>query len=114
MLATVQSLLDAIPSKNIDKMLENTVPTAGTATMRGTDLTIQTIQSLCETIVKIPGDLEEKFTNPEVRISGNVAMVWATSEVKIDGKVAMAGTNALSLHNIDGKWKITSISDTAQ
>ena len=80
--------------------------------MRGADLTVQTIQDLFEGIARILGSLEERVFDPEVRLYDNLAMVSARSEVIVDSEVARAGTNAISLHKIDGEWKITSISDT--
>ena len=94
-------------------MLENNSLSGGTATMRGTRLTIQTIKELCEAIAKMPGNLEERFINPEDKLVGNLAMVWTRNEVTLDDEVVIEGMNALSLHKVDGKWKITNIFDAA-
>ncbi len=83
--------------------------------MRGAQLQISTIEDLCHSICQIPGDKEERFIEPEVKVSpnGNLAMIWAKNEIKLDGQVVSEGVNAISLHKVDGQWKITSISDTA-
>ncbi len=34
--------------------------------------------------------------------------------MKVNGETVSTGVNAMSLHKVDGEWKITSIADTAQ
>ena len=55
-----------------------------------------------------------RFINPEVKLVGNLAIVWTRNEVTLDGEVVIEGMHALSLHEIDGKWKISSIFDAAE
>ena len=33
--------------------------------------------------------------------------------MKVNGEVVSRGVNAISLHKVEGEWKITSIADTA-
>jgi hypothetical protein len=115
-LKVVQSLLDAIPARDLKTFLALTVPNGGAQTVHNGEFETQTIQSLCEKIIEIPGDLEEYFIDPEVMIdrTGQLAMVWARNEITMGGEVIIEGTNAMSLHKIGGSWKISSISDVSR
>jgi hypothetical protein len=113
-LDTIDALLNSLPSKDVSKALEVCLPSGSTATMRGTELSVQPIQNLIEFIAAIPGHVEEMFIDPEVRIYEDLAMVWSKSEVKLDGNVISVGMNVICLHKIEGRWKITSIADTAK
>jgi predicted phage tail protein len=115
-LTVVQSLLDAVPARDLKTLLAPTVPNGGAQTIHNDEFEAQTIQSLCEQLIAIPGDLEEYFIDPEVMIdrTGQLAMVWARNEITMDGKVIIEGTNAMSLHKIGGSWKISSISDVSR
>jgi hypothetical protein len=113
-LDAIDALLSCLPSKDVSKALEVCLPSGGTATMRGTELSVQPIQNLIEFITTIPGPVEERFIDPEVRIYEDLAMVWSKNEVKLDGNVISVGMNVISLHKIEGRWKITSIADTAK
>ena len=114
-LTAVQSLLDGVPTRDLKTILAPTIPHGGAQTIHNGEFETQTIQSLCEKIISMPGNLTERFIDPEVKIdsSGQLAMVWARNEVLLDGKVIIEGTNVLSLHKIDGSWKVSSISDVS-
>ena len=114
-LAAVQDLLDAIPSRDLKKFLAPTMPCGGAQTIHNGEFETQTIQSLCEKIIDMPSGLAEYFIDPEVKIdrSGMLAMVWARNGVTLDGNVIIEGTNAMSLHKVGGSWKISSISDVS-
>jgi len=110
----IDALLSCLPSKDISKALEVCLPSGGTATMRGTELSVQPIQNLIESVLTILGLVEERFIDPGVRIYEDLAMMWSKNEVKLDGDVTSVGMNVVSLHKIEEKWKITSIADTAK
>jgi len=53
------------------------------------------------------------LANSSRQIYNDLAMVWSKNEVMVDGKLVAVGCNGITLHKIDGEWKVTSISDTA-
>jgi len=69
-LAVVQSLLDAIPSKNATKLLANCHPSGCCARMRGMDIQFGTIKDLADSIASLPGEVEDRFIDPEVKGTG--------------------------------------------
>lgn len=115
-LAVIQSLLSAVPKKDLKTLLAPTFPSGGAQTIHNGLFETQTIQSLCEKIISMPGDLAETFHDIEIRIdgTGQLAMVWANSKVMLDGNVIIEGTNAMSLHKVGGRWGISSISDVSR
>lgn len=115
-LKVLHSLLEAVPSRDLKTLLVPTVPNGGAQTVHNGQFEVQSIQSLCEQITAIPGDVQEYFIDPEVKIdrSGLLAMIWARNDITMDGKVIVEGTNAMTLHKLEGSWKISSISDVSE
>jgi hypothetical protein len=66
-------------------------------------------------LLLIPGVKTETFSDIEIKIdkTDQLAMVWARSEISIDGVVVMEGTNALTLHKVEGRWGVSSVSDVS-
>jgi hypothetical protein len=115
-LAVVKSLLSALPLNSLSALLAPTIPGGGAQTLRANQLTTQRIESLCSQILLIPGNKQETFHDIAVKIdrTGRLAMVWAESKVSMEGVVVIEGTNALTLHKLDGEWRISGISDVSR
>jgi hypothetical protein len=60
------------------------------------------------------GALAEKMTNPRLLIRHDLAHVWAPYTFHIDGKRSHCGIDSLGLARIDGAWRITSMTWTAE
>jgi hypothetical protein len=58
--------------------------------------------------------LLEKVNDPLVKIDDNVAMIWAPYVFYIDGKRHHCGTNVVNVVNVDGRWLISAVADTAR
>lgn len=59
-------------------------------------------------------DRQEQVNDPLVKVDDNVAMIWAPYVFYIDGKQHHCGTNVVILVNVDGKWLISAVADTAR
>lgn len=61
-----------------------------------------------------PPKILEQVHDPVVKVDDNVAVIWAPYVFYTDGKQHHCGTNVVNLVNIDGKWLISSVADTAR
>ncbi len=60
------------------------------------------------------GMLAEKMTNARLLIRYDLAHVWAPYTFDVDGKRSHCGIDSLGLARIDGAWRITSMTWTAE
>ena len=67
-LAVVEALLDAVPSKDSAKLLSYCHPSCSAARMRGPELLIETIEKVCTDIGAMEGELWEGFVEPDVKV----------------------------------------------
>ena len=67
-LSVVAGLLDAIPSKDAGKMLAYCHPGCSAVRMRGPDLLVESLETVCQSITSMPGELWEGFVGPEVKV----------------------------------------------
>lgn len=58
--------------------------------------------------------LLEKVNDPVVKVDDNVAMIWAPYVFYIDGKRHHCGTNVVNVVNVEGRWLISAVADTAR
>jgi hypothetical protein len=67
-LAVVEALLDAVPSKDPAKLLSCCHPGCSAARMRGPELLVETLETVCKSIGAIEGELWEGFVEPDVKV----------------------------------------------
>ena len=67
-LAVVEAMLDAVPSKDATKLLSCCHASCGAARMRGPELLVETLESVCEGIAKLEGEVWEGFVEPDVKV----------------------------------------------
>jgi hypothetical protein len=67
-LAVVEALLDAVPSKDPAKLLLSCHPSCSAARMRGPELLVETLETVCKSIGAIEGELWEGFVEPDVKV----------------------------------------------
>lgn len=65
-------------------------------------------------LLSVKGQLSEKMTDPKLLIHHDLAHVWAPYTFDVDGKRSHCGIDSLGLARIDGKWRITSMTWTAE
>lgn len=64
--------------------------------------------------VSTPGPrIDEQIQNPQVLISGELAHVWSPYTLDRGGKRLHCGIDSFGLAKIDGDWRITSLTWTA-
>ncbi len=57
-------------------------------------------------------DMEERLTGWQCLVDDGIASVWTPYEFYFEGKFSHCGVNSFQLMNVQGKWKITMITDT--
>jgi hypothetical protein len=67
-LAVVEALLEAVPSKDSAKLLSYCHPGCSAARMRGPELLVETLEAVCKTIEAMEGELWEGFVEPDVKV----------------------------------------------
>jgi hypothetical protein len=67
-LAVVEALLDAVPSKDPAKLLSYCHPGCSAARMRGPELLVETLEKACTSIGAMEGELWEGFVEPDVKV----------------------------------------------
>jgi hypothetical protein len=65
-------------------------------------------------LMTVKGTLSEQMTDPRLLIQHDIAHVWAPYTFDIDGKRSHCGIDSLGLARIDGQWRITSMTWTAE
>jgi hypothetical protein len=65
-------------------------------------------------LISAKGTLSEKMFNPQLLIHKDLAHVWAPYTFDIDGKRSHCGIDSLGLAKIDGQWRVTSMTWTAE
>lgn len=64
--------------------------------------------------VSTPGPrIDERIQEPQVMINGDLAHVWSPYTLDRDGKRAHCGVDSFGLAKVDGDWRITSLTWTA-
>ena len=67
-LAVVEALLDAVPLKDPAKLLSYCHPNCSAARMRGPELLVETLETVCKAIGDMGGELWEGFVEPDVKV----------------------------------------------
>lgn len=75
-----------------------------------------TLAALLDTVFPNQGtsSLEERIYDPLVRTDGDIAVIWCAYDFRVDGKITHSGTNIINLARVDGRWRISGLSDTAR
>jgi len=69
-LAVIEGLLDAVPSKDAASLLRYCHPGCGAARMRGPgQLLVETLEQVCHGISGLQGEVWERFVEPDVKVS---------------------------------------------
>lgn len=58
--------------------------------------------------------VDERIQNPTVLIQRDLAHVWSPYTIDIDGKRLHCGIDSFGLAKVDGAWKLTSLTWTAE
>jgi hypothetical protein len=65
-------------------------------------------------LLGLKGTPSEKMADPRLLIQHDLAHVWSAYTFDIDGKRSHCGIDSLGLARIDGQWRITSMTWTAE
>lgn len=65
-------------------------------------------------LMTLKGTPSERMADPRLLIQHDLAHVWAPYTFDIDGKRSHCGIDSLGLARIDGQWRITSMTWTAE
>ena len=116
-MAPVQAVLDAIPTRNKDAVMAQLLP-GGSATVaverpHGTrSVRRMTWDKWGANMKPGPERFVETQGRPAIETDGDMAMVWAPYRFTVDGKLSHCGYNHYSLVRDAGRWKIASIAWT--
>jgi hypothetical protein len=75
---------------------------------------IRTRDEMIAGLVGSKGKLAEKMVDPRLLIQHDLAHVWAPYTFDVDGKRSHCGIDSIGLARIDGSWRITSVTWTAE
>lgn len=65
--------------------------------------------------LRVPGPrVDERIQNPTILIQRDLAHVWSRYTIDIDGKRLHCGIDSFGLAKIDGAWRLTSLTWTAE
>ena len=120
MLATIQSFMDALRTKDVAAMNQHVDSLTRITLLRparegGTRVLVLTAAQFIQGVTRPdqPG-IDEPIRNAVVHVSGDLATVWAEYQVRRDNTVTHCGFDAFHLARIGGRWKFLNISDTYQ
>jgi hypothetical protein len=65
-------------------------------------------------LMAVKGTPSEQMADPRLLIQHDLAHVWAPYTFDIDGKRSHCGIDSLGLARIDGQWRVTSMTWTAE
>jgi hypothetical protein len=65
-------------------------------------------------LMTLKGTPSEQMADPRLLIQHDLAHVWAPYTFDIDGKRSHCGIDSLGLARIDGQWRVTSMTWTAE
>jgi hypothetical protein len=65
-------------------------------------------------LMTLKGTPSEQMADPRLLIQHDLAHVWAPYTFDVDGKRSHCGIDSLGLARIDGQWRITSMTWTAE
>ena len=116
-LATVQTLFDALRERDGSVLREIVHPTVVMHSVEGggdSERSIST-STVDDLIARVEGSQEvltERMFDPEVRISGDLAMVWTPYDFYVGDTLSHCGADAFVLTRTGDAWQITGLSWT--
>lgn len=118
-LATVDDALRAINTQDDtlfrSVMLPAAVITAQSYDASGTLRTaVYSVEDMAKRLKRPGHKVEESIHEPTVLIQRDLAHVWAPYALDYDGKRLHCGVDSFGLARVDGKWRITSLTWTAE
>ena len=117
-IAAVQGTFDAMRTHDVEALRALVMPGAIIVPVRAKDGVVTAglvtdEQFIAGTAGDGPSIDERLLGEPEVRVDGPLATVWAPYEVYVDGARIHCGVDAIQLAQLDGHWRITAITYTA-
>jgi hypothetical protein len=114
-LAVFQSFLKGMQERRPASLLEMVLPDGMMTRVSNGEVRQLTIAALLDIFPKDGTSvLEERIYDPVVRTEGDIAVIWCAYDFRVDGEVRHNGTNIVSLARVDGRWRISGLSDTAR
>ncbi|WP_416908895.1 MAG: nuclear transport factor 2 family protein [Polymorphobacter sp.] len=120
-LAVVEATLRAINTGDAALIEQLALPSA-IVVAQGYDKTSDTLKTRIMTIAEMsagwraPGrrPVDERIQTPTVHIQRDLAHVWSPYTIDIDGKRLHCGIDSFGLAKVDGAWRLTSLTWTAE
>ena len=118
-LATMEQFFAAMTARDVDRMSALALPEVMTFS-QGMDkngpgpLRKAALRENLGTIAKGGPVLRERMRDPMVKVHSPIALVWTAYEFHSDNVFSHCGIDVVELMKVDGTWKITSISWTAE
>ncbi len=118
-MAAAEAVMTAIGAKDAAALKALILPQAVLVSQRyAADGTVTTaVRSRDEWLAGLIGvtaTLSEKLVAPRLLIRHDIAQVWSPYTFDLDGKRSHCGIDSLGLARIDGQWRITSLTWTAE
>ena len=112
-LAVVNAFMDGLAARDAEAMAALVTEPGFLAMVEhrdGPDRTgLDDMASVIEALGNIPVPVEEPIYDPHVMSDGQVAMVWAQYDFLIQGNRSHCGVDIFTLVNVDGEWKIATV-----
>jgi hypothetical protein len=118
-MATVDAALTAVNSHDGALFQKVSIPQAVIVSQRydaagNLKTNIISLADMAASMVKQTATIDERLQNPTVMIRGDLAHVWSPYTIDLDGKRLHCGIDSFGLAKIDGVWKLTSLTWTAE
>ena len=116
-LATVQSLFDALGERDTDLLREVLHPeilmhSVERSAAGERSASTSTLEGMVDRLEADGPRMTERMWGPEVRISGDLATVWTPYDFYVGEDLSHCGADAFILMREGGDWQITSLSWT--
>ncbi|MGI9140093.1 MAG: hypothetical protein ACR2GJ_03170 [Gemmatimonadaceae bacterium] len=116
-IATVQSLFDAMRTRDTAAIRAAVVPNTQLVSIRIADgapprMQIQPVSAFVASVGRAPDELVERMWDPRVEIAGPLASLWAPYDFRIGSSFSHCGHDAVHLVRTAEGWKIAGITYT--
>ena len=111
----LQLFLDGIAKYDTGMMREQALPSFHATLMRDGKPMVLDLDAFLARLPKAsPTKLLEKTGTPSIHLDDNVGVIWVPYVFYVDDKPTHCGSNVVTLVQVDKRWLIASVADTAR
>ncbi len=118
-IAAVQSLFDAMRTRDTAALRSGFAPNTSLVSIRATNgeaprIQIQPVSAFITSIGSATQELVERMWNPRVEVAGDMASLWAPYDFRIGNTFSHCGHDAVHLTRTGAGWQVVGITYTVQ